>query len=223
MSKNDVSLTLECVMAAAEGPERRVFLAFHGEDAHDFRMQRFGRRGRNLALETPLETPWFDSPSLPPPSSVAHGALAKPIGHSGWSVFLGAVSGAIGGAAMLALTEYLLKMKQSTVDLAELLSSLASRAHLDFGSPRQAGFAVAIAMGALLGAPLGYLARRLVRIVPRLLFFMILMPVLWLFTQACVLSRVTPELATALPFGPLVLGALAYGLCVGLIPPVRAQ
>jgi hypothetical protein len=186
---------------------------------NDLGMQRLRPPLEDLALEAQ----WLDAASIRPRPRLQPVALGRPIGHSGWAALFGAVTGAFGGFAMLAVAEYTLHVQGATVNLPELLSILVTRAGLDLGSARHEGFAAAIVIGALLGAPLGYLARRLVRIVPRVLFFAILAPVAWIFVQACIMGRLTPGLATLLPFGPLVLGALAYGLCIALVPPIREQ
>lgn len=150
-------------------------------------------------------------------------ALAGPIGHSGWSIFFGVIAGALGGMAMLSVSEQLLHHQHSALDLATLLGTKGALAKLWLASDRQAGFAVAAALGAVVGAPLGYLARRLLRIVPRLLFFVLFAPILWTFVQACLMTQLAPWLAANLPFLPLAVGALAYGACIALIPPIRAR
>jgi hypothetical protein len=124
---------------------------------------------------------------------------------------------------MLSVAEHLLKLRHSSLDLYQMLSSPIARAHIELGGVRHEGLLAAILLGMVAGAPLGYLARRLVRVGPRLLFFALFMPTLWTFVQACVMAQLAPQLASMLPFGPLVLGALAYGTCLALIPPVRAR
>jgi hypothetical protein len=185
-------------------------------------MQRQELHLENLSVENH----WFDRPSLRtelPPISERAVVVRSPIGHSGWSIVLGALAGALGGLSMLAVTEQVLHHQHSALDLASMLGSKGALAKLWLTSDRQAGFAVAAALGAAAGAPLGFLARRLLRIAPRLLFFILFAPILWTFVQACVMTRLAPWLAANLPFIPLAAGALVYGVCIALVPPIRAR
>ena len=164
--------------------------------------------------ELRLETPW---------PLEGFSALKTPIGHSGWSLLLGFLSGGLGGIAMLSLAQHVLTLRGFNVDLAELLSSSRGFAAVQLGTARQEAFVGAGLIGAALGAPLGYLARRLVRLVPRVLFFALLTPILWTFVHACLLGTLAPEVARSLPFVPLVAGACAYALCMAIVPPIRAK
>src|SRR5687767_12257055 len=160
--------------------------------------------------ELRLETPWPYAASSTGDALARLGALRTPIGHSGWSIVLGALGGALGGIAMLSLAQHLLTLQHHGLDLSELLSRSRALAAVELGSARQEAFIGAAGAGAALGALLGYLARRLVRIIPRVLFFGLLVPSLWTFAQACVMGMLAPGLARTLPFVPLVLGACAY-------------
>ncbi|HMJ15513.1 MAG TPA: hypothetical protein VK524_29055 [Polyangiaceae bacterium] len=189
-------------------------------------MARFQHRFDDLALDAHADAHWF-APSHQAASANQFSeqrAVARPIGHAGWATLLGTIAGALGGLAMLKAAEQVLAAQHSTLDLSALLGSSVARLNLlAVGGPREQGMALAIVVGALVGAPLGFLARRLVRVGPRLLFFWLLAPITWIFVQAVVMSRVAPHLTTTLPLVPLLVGALAYGTCIAIIPPVRAR
>jgi hypothetical protein len=67
------------------------------------------------------------------------------------------------------------------------------------------------------------LSRRLLRLLPRIVFAGVLALVLWLFAYAFVLMRFAPAIGLAIAFAPSVLGALAFGACVGATPPMRVR
>jgi len=96
--------------------------------------------------------------------------------------------------------------------------------HARADPPRLAllGAGVAVA-GGLLGALFGGLTRRLFRVVPRVVFAVTFASTLWLFAYVFVLLRYAPVVARAVAFGPSMLGALAYGVCVGAVPPVKVR
>jgi hypothetical protein len=83
--------------------------------------------------------------------------------------------------------------------------------------------AVALLAGAALGAPFGRLMRRLVRVLPRVMVAAILTAAAWLLAYAFVLTRFAPQLAQSLPLEGSMLGALVYGACVGVVPPLRVR
>jgi NhaP-type Na+/H+ or K+/H+ antiporter len=103
------------------------------------------------------------------------------------------------------------------LDLVRLLGDSVGFADVDV---RVRGLLVATAGGAILGAALGFLTRRLIRLLPRMLFFSMFMPALWLCVHSLVLTRVSPTLAAALPAAAPLIGALGYGLCVAIVRPV---
>jgi len=124
---------------------------------------------------------------------------------------------------MLIVAQDILDYRHAPVDLVRMLGTAALHAGAHGASLRTMGLAGAGAIGAALGVPLGYLARGALRILPRLVFFSISMPVLWLFVQALVIGRLSQSLAKQLPFGPLLAGALVYGACVAILRPIRAR
>ena len=174
-----------------------------------------------------MDAHWFSAPArahaAAPHSYGERRAPARPIGHAGWSMLFGAVTGALGGLAMLKAADQVLVMQHSSVNLTDMLSASVVHLNLGVGAPHQQALAAVMATGAVAGAFFGFLARRLLRIAPRLLFFWLLAPIVWIFVQAVVMSRVAPHLTTTLPLVPLLVGALAFGTCVALVPPVRAR
>ena len=124
---------------------------------------------------------------------------------------------------MIVVAQSVVAVRHSSVDLVRTLGDGAGHAFVRFADPRIAGIVSAAALGALLGAPLGFLTRRLLRIVPRLLFFTLLLSALWLFVRTLVLARIAGALAAELPFGPLLLGSVIYGACIAVVAPPHAR
>lgn len=121
---------------------------------------------------------------------------------------------------MLLCAQFIVFMQHSPVDFVAASRSLAKRVAMgrDFAGE---AFVLPVAGGILLGAVLGYASRRLLRILPRLVFFCSLLPVIWIFIHAFILRRFAPGLAETLPFGPLAAGALVYGIFLAVAAPVR--
>lgn len=74
-------------------------------------------------------------------------------------------------------------------------------------------------VGAIAGLPLGLLTRRLLKLVPRLLFFALFMVAVWILVDALVIPRLAPAMSQRLPFIPLMVGAIAYGVCLAIARP----
>src|SRR4051794_36760755 len=175
------------------------------------------RPSREFVRPSDFERGWFSRASVLPPTSLS--ADLRPIGQSGWSAWLGAISGGLGGLVMVIVAQGILDVRHSGIDIVRLLGRGATHSFVRFSDVRIGGLLCAAALGAVLGAPLGYLARRLLRIVPRLFFFTLLLPVFWLFVRTLVLGKLAPALATQLPFGPLLAGFIVYGACIGVVSP----
>ena len=151
---------------------------------------------------------WFEAgvPALQPPDDRLPG-LKKP------SMLAGALAGALGGLAALAVSD-------GAVDRARLMDHV----HIALGDVVPAAslrpFAVravvvvAVVLGALGGAGIGRLTRRLVPLVGRLVFCAIFVPAVWTALYTFVLMRSSPALISHVAFIPSVLGALAYGVFV---------
>jgi len=93
--------------------------------------------------------------------------------------------------------------------------------HASGVTPEMAGFGAAVVIGAVVGAILGRSTWRIGRLVPRVLFFSILIPAVWLFAQIFIIGRMRPDSVSAVSAGPLLLGSLAYALCMALLPAFR--
>jgi hypothetical protein len=124
---------------------------------------------------------------------------------------------------MLIASQSILIVRHSNIDVVRLLGNAAAHAYVRFPDARIGGVLAAVALGAILGAPLGLLSRRLLRIVPRLLFFTLLSSALWLFVRALVIGKTAAWLAVELPFGPILIGSILYGACIAVVVPPRAS
>jgi hypothetical protein len=180
------------------------------------------RPSREIARPSNFEKGWFSQApahSWPPPS--APPLPPTPIGRPGWSASLGAIAGGLGGPLMVIVAQGILSVRHSGVDLVRLLGHAAAHVFVDLPDARLVGLASAAAVGALLGAPLGFLTRRLLRIVPRLVFFTLLSSALWLFVRTLVIGKMMPGLAAQLPFVPLLVGSVVYAVCIAIVLPAR--
>src|SRR5262249_29765428 len=83
------------------------------------------------------------------------------------------------------------------------------------------GMGIAAALGAVVGAVLGRSTWRVGRVVPRILFFSILVPTISLFAQVFLIGRMQRDAAAALPAGPFLVGSLVYALGLALLPALR--
>jgi hypothetical protein len=178
------------------------------------------RPSRDFARHSDFERGWYSQapiPSSPPPSFEP--PSIEIIATPGWSTLLGALSGGLGGIIMLIVAQGVLVLGHSSVDLVRGLGRAIAGDNGNVGDPRIVAILAAAAMGALLGAPLGFMTRRLLRIVPRVLFFTLLLPTLWLFLRALIIGKLAADKASALPFGPLVAGLVFYGVCVAVVTP----
>jgi hypothetical protein len=83
-------------------------------------------------------------------------------------------------------------------------------------------WSVTLAGGAM-GALFGRLTRRILRTLPRIAFTALLASAVWLLVYAFVLARLAPELTTSVPFVRSTWYVVAYGVLVGVIPPVGVR
>ena len=183
-----------------------------------------GRPSREFARPSDFENGWYAKPAVQscyPPS------MAPPPrdfgGHPGWSAWLGALTGGLGGVVMIIVAQSILAVRHSNIDVVRLLGRGAAHVFIRFADARIGGILGAAAIGAMLGAPLGLMTRRLLRIAPRLLFFTLLMSGLWLFVRTLVIEKMAAGLAGELPFGPLLVGSVAYGVCIAVAAPPRGH
>jgi hypothetical protein len=135
------------------------------------------------------------------------------------AAWLGTLGGAFGGAAMLLVARAMILHRGGPSDPA---ISLGEHVPLQSSVPPQVvGLAVAVICGALLGALLGRSTWRVTRVAPRLLFFSILVPVVWLCAQVVIVARMNPASAAAVPFVPFLVGSLAFAAFIAILPAVR--
>ncbi len=142
------------------------------------------------------------SSSLPP---------ARLAGDPAWSAAAGGLAGLLGG-------------------LLALVVAVRLGAHFPVGglgpnavwSAARVSTIMAVA-GGLIGALFGRLTRRLFPWVPRLAFGLVFTGTLWLLLYAFVLGRFAPRVLETVPFAPSLIGTLVCGVCIGLMPPVRAR
>jgi len=123
---------------------------------------------------------------------------------------------------MLLTTEYVAYLGHSRFDFVVASERLAARL---FGGLRFPGvaFVLPVIAGAALGALLGFMSRRLLRILPRLLFFCLFLPILLLFVQAIIVRRVAPGVEESMPLGPLAAGTIVYAIFIAVVSPVRLR
>jgi hypothetical protein len=130
----------------------------------------------------------------------------------------GAISGSVGGAAMLTVAALLAK-----TDLPTTIGSVISRGHLAGTPAFAAAWVFVMAVGAALGAGFGHLTRRLRNLPALLCFGMLLSGAGWMCLQTLLLNRVAPAVSHALPIVPMILGAMAFGLVTALQLPLRTR
>ena len=135
------------------------------------------------------------------------------------ATLLSTLAGGIGGVAMLLVARILLLRTGSFDPAVALGDRIAVHSQ---GIPADLmGMGMAAAMGAILGAILGRSSWRVRRVVPRLLFFAILAPAVWLFAQVFLIGHLSRDAISTLPAGPFLLGSLAYALCLAILPALR--
>jgi len=139
----------------------------------------------------------------------------------GWAALFGFAGGAVGALAMLYAAGRIAKYLRVDVDIVRTLGNAVPFAAFGDDGIRNAGLALAVGAGALVGAFLGLLLMYVLGFFSRVLVGAILGPVLWIVVHAFVLRRYTPALAQTLPFVPMAIGAAAYGVCMAVIPPLR--
>lgn len=122
---------------------------------------------------------------------------------------------------MLLAAQFIAFVQHSGYDFVALSGSAAKRVAMGRAFPGQA-FVLPVVAGIALGVVLGFLSRRLLRVVPRLMFFGLLLPIVWIFVHAIVLRRLAPGVAQSLPFAPAAVGAFVYGTFLAVVAPIRA-
>jgi hypothetical protein len=143
-------------------------------------------------------------------------------GHLGWALLLSGVTGGAGGAAMLLVATETVRRWHLSTDVVRVIGAAGRAPALGLDS-FHGGYAIAIVVGGLVGMMMGALMRYSLRVVARILTGILLAPVVWILIHAFVFKAMAPSTLGALPFGPMIAGAIAYGICVALIPPPRRK
>src|SRR5439155_7962119 len=100
---------------------------------------------------------------------------------AGSSLLYGAISGGIGGFLTVLAVQWILVLRHSSWNFVRAMGRAVAAAGLAGVDPRVAGLACATLGGAILGAGLGAMTRRLLKVLPRFVFFALFLPILWLF------------------------------------------
>jgi hypothetical protein len=135
------------------------------------------------------------------------------------ATLLSGLAGGIGGVAMLLVARALM-LRQGSLDPAVALGDRIA-VHSQGVPAHLVGMGIAAAIGAVIGAILGRFTWRVGRVLPRLLFFAILAPTVWLFAQVFLIGRMQKDAVSMLPAGPFLMGSLAYALCLAILPVLR--
>jgi hypothetical protein len=130
-------------------------------------------------------------------------------------------AGAIGGVVFLFVARAVAALHPGGIDVVALAGHAAERV-IPGGDLLQSAVVLALSAGAVFGAFAGLLALRVTRIVPRILFFAILVPAVWILLQAFVIRPLAPWTVDGLPFAPFLAGSLAYAVCIALVRPIGA-
>jgi hypothetical protein len=190
-------------------------------------MERISRQHDALALRRDSFADWFASPprvTVPSMVEIQHilgieeeMIVVRADGES-HPISSGALSGSVGGAAMLSVAAVTAK-----TDLPTTIGSMVTGGHLQGTAAFAVAWVFVMALGAALGAGFGHLTRRL-RNLPALLCFGILLSGAgWMCFQTLFLHRVAPWASHALPVIPMILGAMAFGLVTALQLPLRTR
>jgi hypothetical protein len=132
----------------------------------------------------------------------------------------GAMAGAVAGPTMVAVATAMSARAHHALDLPAMMAH-AVRAPSAWAHP--IGWSMAVVMGAVLGGLFAMLTRRL-RTFPGMIAFAIISSfAMWTALHGLVLTRAVPWLAKMLPYGPMVLGAMAAGVVLSLQVPIRTR
>jgi hypothetical protein len=136
-------------------------------------------------------------------------------GHPIWSAAGGAAVGALAALLVLAFVDWRSDPAGFTAHLRGIFSE-------DLGVTARAVLVSGLA-GALLGGSFGRLTRRLFPMAARIVEGAVLLPALCIVVYAFGLQRYAPRVAESVPFFWSFLGALAFGVSIALVPPLRPR
>jgi len=137
----------------------------------------------------------------------------------------GALTGGIGGAAVLAIAARLVEHRGGPDLLARAGAYVAHLLHASLAGVQLAfaAFVGAAVVGAVGGALFATTTRRLRRFGPLLVWSFVFFPSAWIAVHAFVLPRVAPGLRGELPLSVMLLAMLVYVVVVPLALPVRRR
>jgi hypothetical protein len=175
---------------------------------------------------------WFESPpqysqplisllsslSLIPSERVVvrgEGELAPPVA--------GALAGALAGPTMLATSTILAWRAHRPIALATILGEEVSRGVVSGAWAAAFGCLLSLVIGTASGAAFGLITRRLRLFLPALAFAVLLCCATWTVVQTLLLRHYSPGLARALPYLPMMLGAMSFGVVLALEVPLRTR
>jgi hypothetical protein len=144
----------------------------------------------------------------------------KARGRFAWALGFGAIGGVVGGPFMLLAASAIARRVGIDLDAAQVVGEIVRAWTSDAFT---AGLALAAIIGAAFGALFGLLTRYSLRLPSRALTGVLLAPTVWTLFQAFVFKTYASATLGALPFGPMVIGAAAFGLCTTILPPPRTR
>jgi hypothetical protein len=136
----------------------------------------------------------------------------------------GALMGAIGALGMVAATDAVMGLHSADTHPFVALLGSPFEAYLHAPAPWHivAAAAFAAALGAVVGAFFARLTKRLVKLVPLLLWTTLFFGALWIVFDAFLLARF-PGASARVPFLPVLAGIEAFALILCLQLPVRLR
>ncbi len=138
--------------------------------------------------------------------------------------FAGAVAGALAGPAMLGIGSLLAKWVQGTsAHIPSTIGYAISHGAFRGSAANATGWIAALALGSIIGALFGTVTRRLRQLAPLMAFGITLSTAVWLVVHALVLPRVAPWLAKSIPFAPMAIGAMFFGIVAAMQLPLRTR
>jgi len=135
----------------------------------------------------------------------------------------GAITGAVGGAVMLAVATLVARRNGHPIDVASTIGE-AVTGNVLFGTIAfVVGVGVTLAVGAGIGAFFAWITRRLRQLAPLMLFGLLLTSATWIVLHALALRHFVPWLAHALPMAPMTIAAAVFGIVLSLELPLRTR